>query len=542
MAGRRRTRQEEGNARHWAGQSRKLVNAILSIGGCATLEDTSIPLLDYALALSCMDAGGVYWIEGKTARLCHQSNLPESLTRDAAEFAVSGPHIQALLPLREPSEMAAISPEWSELWRRHKMQHAYLLPLRGRDLFLGFLIIGSTLVPEPDKSAIHALATVIRQLDALFWRLSCEKALRRSEQRYRTIAETARDFIFVLDRDERVQYVNQSGAAALGLRADEIVGRVSGELFSPEVAAGHNRNIRRVIDSGEPLSIVERSRFGERDLWLMTHLNPMRAEDGEIQGVLGIARDITQQKEMEREIREVNAKLEMQVAQRTAELTNRARQLQRLTAELLNAEEQERVRLAEFLHDDLQQVLAAARFRLSMFDNRNLDDKTALDNISQVMQMLKEAIEKCRNLSQELGPPALYHGTLNEAFQSLSQKMEKKHGLVVQLEISGEVSSTSEAVRALLYRAGQEILFNVIKHAGVWEAVLRLQRLGDELWLTISDNGRGFEPELLGEARGFGLLSIRERVEFLGGRMTIRSAPGRGSTFTVVLPDQSGGE
>jgi CheY-like chemotaxis protein len=115
--------------------------------------------------------------------------------------------------------------------------------------------------------------------------------------------------------------------------------------------------------------------------------------------------------------------------------------------------------------------------------------------------------------------------------------VQTKHGLTVHVEVRGRVDSRSDAVKAFLYRTAQEMLFNVVKHAKVREATLRLRRVRGQVWLTLSDRGRGFDPQTLGKTSGFGLLSIRERVELLGGRMKIRSAKGRGSTFLIAVPD-----
>jgi len=119
----------------------------------------------------------------------------------------------------------------------------------------------------------------------------------------------------------------------------------------------------------------------------------------------------------------------------------------------------------------------------------------------------------------------------------MARQWKQKHGLTLHVESRGRVDPSSEALKSFLYRTAQEILFNIVKHARVNEARLRLQRLRGRVWLTISDQGRGFDPSLLEEAGGLGLLGIRERTAFLGGRMKIRSAPGRGSTFLIVVPD-----
>jgi signal transduction histidine kinase len=103
--------------------------------------------------------------------------------------------------------------------------------------------------------------------------------------------------------------------------------------------------------------------------------------------------------------------------------------------------------------------------------------------------------------------------------------------------VRGATDSSSEPVRALLYKVARELLFNVAKHAGVNEARMRVWRRGSCLCLSVADRGQGFDPEKLEEAAGFGLLSIRERIRLLGGRMRIRSAPGRGSRFLIAIPD-----
>ena len=220
-------------------------------------------------------------------------------------------------------------------------------------------------------------------------------------------------------------------------------------------------------------------------------------------------------------------------------LEQRARQLQKLTLELSQAEDRERRRLAEILHDDLQQVLAAAKFHLGFLDSGAKNPAPPQEIVGQVKQMLKDAIEKSRSLSHELAPAVLYQSNLADTFEWLAGQVQKKHGLTVNVEVRGDIDSPSEVHRVFLYRAGQELLFNMVKHAGVAEARLRLQRRRGQLWLTVSDNGRGFDSGTLGQTAGFGLLSIRERVGLLGGRMRIRSAAGRGTTILIGISDET---
>jgi CheY-like chemotaxis protein len=150
--------------------------------------------------------------------------------------------------------------------------------------------------------------------------------------------------------------------------------------------------------------------------------------------------------------------------------------------------------------------------------------------------MLKDAIEKSRSLSHELSPAILHPGDFTETLGWLANQVRAKHGLVVHVHAGGQVHLQSDAIRTFLYKTAQELLFNVVKHAQVREAGLRVRQCDRCICLSVSDRGRGFDPQTLGQTAGFGLLSIRERVELLRGRMKIRSAPGQGSTFFVAVP------
>jgi signal transduction histidine kinase len=218
-------------------------------------------------------------------------------------------------------------------------------------------------------------------------------------------------------------------------------------------------------------------------------------------------------------------------------LQHRARQLQKLTLELSETEDRERRQLAEILHDDLQQQLAAAKFHLSLLNSRAKHDPSQRAIVAEVDQMLMDAIQKSRSLSHELSPAVLYHTDFAGALRWLAGQLHAKHGLEVAVDAFGEVNVQSDALKTFLYKAAQELLFNVVKHARVNQARIRIRRLGRCICLSVSDRGRGFDPQEIRQTTGFGLLSIRERVELLGGRMKVHSVKGHGSTFHVVVPD-----
>jgi len=248
------------------------------------------------------------------------------------------------------------------------------------------------------------------------------------------------------------------------------------------------------------------------------------------------AADLIEHKRAEEALHEWNATLEAKVAQRTVELQRRATQLQKLTLELTQAEERERRRIAVILHEDLQQQIAGAKFHLSLVKGRAKDDRVRAD-IEEVDVMLKEAIERSRGLSRDLSPAVMNMNDLAEVLRWLVNRVWEQHGLSVSMNLSGDLMLRSEALATFLFRAAQEMLFNAIKHARVREAAIRVRRIGRGVCLSVCDQGRGFDPQELKETPGVGLFSIRERVELLGGHMKIKSAKGKGSRFTLMVPD-----
>ncbi len=371
-------------------------------------------------------------------------------------------------------------------------------------------------------------------------RKRAEENLRRSEERFRVAQELSLDAFTILTavRDEggrlvdfRWEYVNPEAGRILRHAPAELAGQ---RLL--EVLPGNKANSDlfdryvRVVETGQPhdYELCYESE-GIRG-WFRN----MTVKLGD--GVAICFADITERKQAEAALRELNVTLESKVAQRTAELEHRTRQLQQLALELTQAEDRERQRIAAFLHEDLQQHLAGVKFHLNLLKSQ-LRNGTQFAAVDDVDAMLREAIEKSRSLSHDLSPAVLHLNDLREVLQWLARRVQTRHGLTVHIDIRGEVILPSEAMTMFLFRATQEMLLNVVKHARVKETRIRVHRVARYLYLSVSDRGSGFDPRALKQTSGFGLLSIRERIGLLGGRMKIRSVKGRGSTVLVAIPD-----
>ncbi len=367
-------------------------------------------------------------------------------------------------------------------------------------------------------------------------RKRAEEALRQSEHRYRKLFEASLAGVYLTRPDGTILDFNEAMMRMLGYDTrEEVLAHRSTDFYAdPQFRKELIYLLQRdgIVPAREA---VLRRKDGSL-LYALGHAVLLRNEQTGEPYIQGVAIDITERKQVEEALRELTRTLESKVAQRTAELQHRAQQLEKMALELSETEERERRRLAEILHDDLQQELAAARFQVERMKNQARYDASLQATAAQADHLLKDAIAKSRSLSHALSPAVMRHGDFAETLRWLATEMQARHGLAVQVKADSEVRSESEAIKSLLFRAAQELLFNVVKYAQVREARLRVRQRDGCICLSVSDRGRGFEPQTLEETAGFGLWSIRERVELLKGRMKIRSVPGRGSTVFIAVP------
>jgi signal transduction histidine kinase len=202
----------------------------------------------------------------------------------------------------------------------------------------------------------------------------------------------------------------------------------------------------------------------------------------------------------------------------------------------LRASRAERARLAQILHDGLQQLLVAAKMRLHA-SLRTFPQGSDQASAMQAMDLLCEAINASRTLTSDLSPLHYVDEGLGAALLWLSDWFTTHHGLKVDVDLATDAEPQSEALRTVVFQGVREILFNTVKHAGTDAAQVRVEQRERDVQVVIEDRGIGFEPSYFeSKTDGFGLFSVKRRLESLGGSMDVVSAPGAGTRVTLRAP------
>jgi PAS domain S-box-containing protein len=353
-----------------------------------------------------------------------------------------------------------------------------------------------------------------------------EKALLESESRFRTIIREAALGIALIDKQGRVMEGNPALLAMLGYAPEELRGTDFTRINHPDNTESSWENFQKLLTGKQDVCRVE-TRYLRKDGWSgwgRQSISLVRDAGGNPQFAIALFEDITERRESEEKIRNYQA------------------QLQSLASELSLTEERERRRLATVLHDHIAQLLVVAKGKFEKMQESTIYRSLAKP-MEEIRKLIEESIRYTRSLVFELSPPILYDLGFEPAMEWLAEHMEKQYGLVVHVEDDDQPKPLDNEARVLLFRAVRELLFNVLKHSQASGARVCMRRAGEHLEVIVEDNGVGFAPDKLGASsgkmEGFGLFSIRERLNYLGGRMETDSIPGEVTKVILTIPLQS---
>ncbi len=199
---------------------------------------------------------------------------------------------------------------------------------------------------------------------------------------------------------------------------------------------------------------------------------------------------------------------------------------------IIKGEEQERERLARNLHDGIGGMLVAAKLNLGAV-KEVYPQHPAKAKIDDVMNLLQNTSSEIRRTAHNLMPEILTRTSLQDAIEIYCDELNANGSLDMDIQFQGDFAWLQNSAELLIYRIIQELVQNVVKHAGADYMALLLRAYNQELSITIEDNGIGFEQKE--QHQGFGLYSLRQRVAALRGEISIMSAPGRNTTIFIVF-------
>jgi len=277
-----------------------------------------------------------------------------------------------------------------------------------------------------------------------------------------------------------------------------------------------------VFNTAETLVTEEITQLGDREIITETSKIPV-IEGSKVVRIITIIRDITQRRIRERQIELYQSRLKA------------------MALELMMIEERERRRIAVGLHDDVGQKLALIKLKIQSVKEPVADKKLAAA-LDETLGSIDEAIKDIRSLTFELASPVLYEIGLAAAVQQyLREEVEGKYGLKSILTSDGSLKKFDVQVSIALFRIICELLMNVFKHAGAETVEVDIRQIDRNVVIQVKDDGAGFDVLSYSslsrdDKTHFGLFSIRERLEQMGGELEIESVHNVGTTVTVRTP------
>ena len=334
--------------------------------------------------------------------------------------------------------------------------------------------------------------------------------------------------------------LNRRAAGLLGMAGERAVGLPFIHFVAEPDHRRFQDHLRRCRESAGTVRWELRLGDGERPVQALTR----RLRHGREAYQTALV-DLSEVHAAEGRLRRAHADLQA----RTEEAETRAGLLRRLHARVTRAEQAERDRLARHLHDHLQQFLVGAKMQAHHARQCAADGSQSpaelAETLGRLTELVDEALTSSRTLTSELSPPPILRTLgLPAALHWLADFYERRHGLRVEVsadENGDGLPTLPEDVRVLLFESARELLFNVVKYAGVRRAEIRLRAGGGRLLeLSVRDEGVGFDAgarlERRDDATGLGLFGLAERLGDVGGSVEVVSAPGAGTTVAVAVP------
>ncbi len=381
------------------------------------------------------------------------------------------------------------------------------------------------------------------------------ESLEQSEERFRSVAQSATDAIISADHRGNIVFWNRAAENMFGYSAGEALGKSLSLIIPERFQQAHQDGIQRASATGESKiagKIVEcagRMKDGS-EFPVELSLAVWRTKEGVFFGA--VCRDITRRKNAEQALLKAHNELEKRVEERTVELLKANWQLEReieqrrlLASQILTAQETERRRISRELHDELGQSLTVMKLRISSIEKELKGNQGKVRKECQkTLQYLNQVMEDVRRLSRELSPSILEDLGLTAALRWLINNFIKNNEMKLTFQATEIDHLFSRNEQISIYRIVQEALTNIGKHAQAENIKILIEKNDGAVDIRIEDDGKGFDPARAlakGKAENtWGLPTMKERAGMVGGSLDLWSEEGKGTQISLRIPTGKG--
>jgi PAS domain S-box-containing protein len=360
-------------------------------------------------------------------------------------------------------------------------------------------------------------------------RKRAEDACRASEVEKSLILNSTMDYVVYHDPEMKIVWANWKAGKLANLPVEKLTGRHCWEVLHGRDKPCAGCPVVLARDTGEPQKMEMRHFNG---LILSMRAHPIKDAHGRLLGIVEHVIDITEHKRSEEALQRAQGELESRVRERTEQLTS-------LAAELSLVEERERRRIATELHDQVGQSLILSKIKLDSL-SYPLSPESFGKLVAEIREYISKSIEEIRSLTFQLSPPLLYEVGFEAAIEWIGEEFEGKYGFQVEFKDDGKTKPLHEETSVALYQMVRELLVNIAKHAKAKRVRISVEKVADKIKITVADDGSGFDsPNGMrhkNKKRGFGLFSIRQRIEYMGGEFAIVSKHEQGTRVILRIP------
>jgi PAS domain S-box-containing protein len=338
-----------------------------------------------------------------------------------------------------------------------------------------------------------------------------EAELSESEARFRKMADEVPVIIWMHGPDKNLTYVNKAVLSFSGLRPRDFFGRKWPQQIHPDDRANQWSVYNKAFDSQQKFVVEYRhAHVSGQYRWLLVCGVPRYLADGSFAGYIGVSMDIHDRKEME---------------------DGRSQ----FAGQLLRAQEEERSRIGRELHDDFAQRLALLTIQMQELEHSS-NEPAKKTQIAELRKQTHQLSVDVTQLSHRLHSSYLDNFGLPVAVKTLCKEVSRTHHIEIDCNVSGIPPVMGKNITLVLFRVLQEALHNIVKHSRSTKVRADLSSDGREIRLQFADNGVGLDIQALPTAAGLGLISMKERLHFVGGSLSLTSQPSLGTRLEARVP------